>query len=105
MINGCKKDQNEGMESPVGDASHEGHDHGPGEHTHEHAETAMTTETGKEIAGTEQTTCPVMEGNPIKKEHFVEYEGKKVYFCCPGCDKKFLAAPEKYLAKLPQFRE
>ncbi|MHC4998639.1 MAG: YHS domain-containing protein, partial [Planctomycetota bacterium] len=32
-----------------------------------------------------------------------EYKGKKVYFCCPGCDEKFTADPEKYLGKLPQF--
>jgi YHS domain-containing protein len=53
-------------------------------------------------AVSEQTLCPVM-GNPINKEIFIEYKGKKVYFCCPGCDEKFTAAPEKYLEKLPQF--
>ncbi|MHC4257031.1 MAG: YHS domain-containing protein [Planctomycetota bacterium] len=42
-------------------------------------------------------------GNPINKEVFIEYKGKKVYFCCPGCDEKFTADPEKYLGKLPQF--
>ena len=52
----------------------------------------------------EQTLCPVM-GNPIDKKYFVEYQGKKVYFCCPGCDKMFLAEPEKYLDKLPQFKD
>lgn len=52
----------------------------------------------------EQTLCPVM-GTPINKDIFVEYQGKKVYFCCPGCDKEFLADPEKYLPKLPQFKE
>ena len=67
------------------------------------ANTAMTTEAGKEIAATEQTTCPVMEGNKINEKYFVEYMGKKVYFCCAGCDEKFLADPEKYIAKLPQF--
>jgi len=102
MLNGCKKEE---PLSEATDTSHEGHDHGPGEHTHAHVDTAMTTETAKEIAGAEQTTCPVMEGNPINKQYFVEYKGKKVYFCCPGCDKKFTANPEQYLAKLPQFEE
>ncbi len=51
----------------------------------------------------EQTLCPVM-GGVINKEHFIEYEGKKVYFCCPGCEKEFLKEPEKYLDKLPQFK-
>ena len=51
----------------------------------------------------EQTTCPIMEGNKINKNVFVEYKGKKVYFCCADCKAKFLAEPEKYVAKLPQF--
>ena len=60
----------------------------------------------KEIASAtiEQTTCPVM-GGAINKGVFTEYKGKKVYFCCPGCKPKFEANPEKYLAKLPQFRK
>ena len=36
---------------------------------------------------------------------FTEYQGKKVYFCCRGCDQKFRADPGKYLSKLPQFQE
>jgi len=56
-------------------------------------------------AAIEQTTCPVMDGNPIDKALFVEYKGKKVYFCCKGCEEKFLADPEKYVAKLPQFKK
>jgi len=50
----------------------------------------------------EQTTCPVM-GGAIDKTIFVEYKGKKVYFCCKGCVDTFNANPEKYVAKLPQF--
>jgi YHS domain-containing protein len=53
----------------------------------------------------EQTTCPVMDGNKIDKNVFVEYKGKKVYFCCPDCKAKFEADPEKYIAKLPQFQQ
>jgi Cu(I)/Ag(I) efflux system membrane fusion protein len=55
-------------------------------------------------AGTVQTTCPIM-GGPINKDVFTVYEGKKVYFCCPGCKPEFEKNPEKYLAKLPQFKE
>ena len=50
----------------------------------------------------EQTTCPIM-GSPIKKTVFTVYQGKKVYFCCPGCDKAFNKNPEKYTKNLPQF--
>jgi YHS domain-containing protein len=56
------------------------------------------------IAAVEQTACPVM-GAAIDKQFFTEYEGKKVYFCCPGCKAKFQAEPQKYLAKLPQFNQ
>jgi len=52
----------------------------------------------------EQTICPVMEG-AINKDIYTEYKGKKVYFCCPGCKSKFEEEPEKYLAKLPQFKD
>ena len=45
-----------------------------------------------------------MEGNPINPNIFVEYKGKKVYFCCKACPEKFLADPNKYIAKLPQFQ-
>jgi YHS domain-containing protein len=71
-------------------------------------QTAKTAEDTKKAATTaaasvEQTTCPVMDGNKISKNVFVEYKGKKVYFCCEDCKGKFLAEPEKYIAKLPQF--
>ncbi len=50
----------------------------------------------------EQKICPIMAG-PINKDIYTEYKGKKVYFCCAGCETKFKENPEKYLAKLPQF--
>ena len=52
----------------------------------------------------EQKTCPVM-GLAINKDLFTVYKGKKVYFCCPGCKPEFEKNPQKYLAKLPQFKE
>jgi Cu(I)/Ag(I) efflux system membrane fusion protein len=52
----------------------------------------------------EQKLCPVM-GFKINKDLFTVYKGKKVYFCCPGCKPEFEKNPQKYLAKLPQFRE
>jgi len=45
----------------------------------------------------------VMKG-AINKNLFTEYKGKKVYFCCAGCKGKFEKEPEKYIAKLPQFK-
>jgi YHS domain-containing protein len=66
------------------------------------AEEAKKTATAA-AASVEQTMCPVMDGNKIDKNVFVEYKGKKVYFCCAQCKAAFEKEPEKYLAKLPQF--
>ena len=69
------------------------------------SEPAPAAETEKAVsAAIQQTTCPVM-GNAINKDLFTEYKGKKVYFCCLGCEEKFEAEPEKYIAKLPQFKQ
>jgi len=35
-----------------------------------------------------QTVCPVLGGN-VNKEVYVDYKGKRIYFCCPGCDAEF----------------
>jgi len=66
------------------------------------AEEAKKTTTAA-AASIEQTMCPIMDGNKIDKNVFVEYQGKKVYFCCTQCKAAFEKEPEKYLAKLPQF--
>ncbi len=47
-----------------------------------------------------QTQCPVMGGD-VDPKVFTEYEGRRIGFCCKGCDKKFAAAPAKYMGKLP----
>jgi len=48
-----------------------------------------------------QEVCPVM-GNPIKESVFVDYNGQRIYFCCPGCDTKFQAEPDKYLSLMAE---
>ena len=64
MVNGCKKE--EPAPAPTGTISD--HEHGEEGHTHEHTETAQTADSAKEVASAaEQTTCPIMEGNPIDK--------------------------------------
>jgi len=91
MLNGCKKEEPTATETKM---EHEGHE-----------KMAMAEKTVEAVAAAlEQTTCPVM-GSPINKTIFVEYEGKKVYFCCPPCKDKFSEEPEKYIAKLPQFKQ
>lgn len=85
------------------------------EEMHKHAEgmKETATKTAEEVKKTtkeaaveiEQTMCPIMDGNKIDKNVFVEYKGKKVYFCCAQCKANFEADPEKYLSKLPQFQK
>jgi len=89
---------------------HAGHD-GQGDHhpagqadsprDPEHAPSKDHPQAAKSSDGAElkQKTCPVM-GRPIDKDVFIEYEGRKVYFCCKGCDKKFKESPNKYLPAL-----
>lgn len=50
-----------------------------------------------------QTKCPV-SGKPIVAAQVVKHDDKNVYFCCPGCPGAFKADPDKFLAKLPQFK-
>ena len=48
-----------------------------------------------------QTLCPVM-GGKIDKKVFVDYQGQRIYFCCPACDAEFKKDPEKYMKKLKE---
>ncbi len=46
-----------------------------------------------------KATCPVM-GDVFtisEKTKHQEYNGKHYYFCCPVCEEKFKADPEKYI--------
>ena len=93
MLNGCKKSEPAPTETSA-DTMQE---------MQEHA--AMMSESAKEVVSAiEQTDCPVM-GGAINKAIFTEYKGKKVYFCCSPCEEKFKEEPEKYIAKLPQFKQ
>ena len=46
-----------------------------------------------------QTLCPVLGGN-VNKQVYADYNGKRIYFCCSGCDAEFKKDPEKYMKKL-----
>jgi YHS domain-containing protein len=48
-----------------------------------------------------QTTCPVLAGN-IDKNVYADHQGKRIYFCCLGCDAEFMKNPEKYMKKLQE---
>lgn len=52
------------------------------------------------IKGT-QKICPIGK-KVIDPDSFIEFQKQKVYFCCPGCDKKFLKDPELYFDQMKQ---
>ena len=70
----------------------------------EPAKPTEPNQTQQVTAAVEQTICPVL-GGAIDKNVYTEYKGKKVYFCCPMCKPEFEKNPEKYVGKLPQFKE
>jgi YHS domain-containing protein len=46
-----------------------------------------------------QTKCPVL-GNPVSKKVYTDYNGKRIYFCCPPCISNFKKNPEKYMKQI-----
>ena len=51
-----------------------------------------------------QKTCPVM-GEKIDPKVHEDVDGRRVYFCCKMCVKKFTADPAKYLRKMKESGE
>src|SRR4051794_34929558 len=42
--------------------------------------------------------CPVMRDQPTNASRFVDYQGRRIYFCCEKCIAKFRNDPAKFLA-------
>jgi YHS domain-containing protein len=59
----------------------------------------LTDKDGKEVAAKdlENDACPISGKDVAEK---IEYNGKKIGFCCLNCPKAFLKDPEKHMAKL-----
>lgn len=55
-----------------------------------------------EAARIEQKTCPVMDGNKINPELYVDHNGRRIYFCCKMCVGTFKKDPEKYIRKVDE---
>jgi YHS domain-containing protein len=49
--------------------------------------------------GTPQTLCPIL-GGKIDKKVYVDYKGKRVYFCCASCKDDFNKDPDKYIKQM-----
>lgn len=51
--------------------------------------------------GLGQAVCPVM-GGKTNPNLYADYQGQRVYFCCPGCVDAFKKDPERYLKKMKE---
>ena len=49
-----------------------------------------------------QTKCPVMGGDIDPQSFTTLTGGRKICFCCPGCEKKLFDDPAKYAPKLEE---
>ena len=69
----------------------------PGSMKHDHSSDSTKTEEASLIWN---KYCPVF-GNEVDPEtDTVNYDGKKIGFCCPSCINKFKKDPERYLKNL-----
>jgi YHS domain-containing protein len=48
-----------------------------------------------------QTVCPV-SAKKIDRKIYVDYKGRRIYFCCKACPAVFKKDPEKYLRKMKE---
>ena len=78
-------------ESFVGGAA-KAHDHG--HHAHDHA---MHGHAAAPAEGMAKDPVCGMDVDPATAKHKADYEGETYYFCCPHCQAKFVADPERYL--------
>lgn len=65
------------------------------------AEAVKSMESKGIILDAAQVNCPVM-GEKIDRNVYVDYGGRRIYFCCKGCIDKFNQDPQKYSKKLDQ---
>ena len=99
LVNGCKK-----SEPGTNSNAEMSNNNMANMENHEGMAMTMSSDAEAKPAPNGQALCPIT-GQPIDQSVFVEYLGKKVYFCCEDCKAKFQAEPEKYIAQLPQFSE
>lgn len=66
---------------------------------HDHSSDSTKTEEASLIWN---KYCPVLGNEVDPATETVDYNGKKIGFCCPGCIKKFNKDPERYIKNLSE---
>jgi P-type Cu+ transporter len=67
--------------------------------SHHHNETGSCCGGGRKAEGAIDPVCG-MTVDPTKTQHTHSHAGTTYYFCCGGCRAKFIADPQRYLAKI-----
>jgi YHS domain-containing protein len=65
-----------------------------GSHKHPDKQKKKSSEI-KVIVEGNQKVCPIRK-EKIDKDVYIDYQGQRIYFCCAGCDTKFLKGAEIY---------
>ena len=65
-----------------------------------HSDMKMESSTETATVQIWNKVCPVKGEEVDADSPTVEYNGKVIGFCCPGCDSKFQKDPEKYMKNL-----
>jgi YHS domain-containing protein len=65
---------------------------------HNHSTHKAKSKNTVQVKGT-QKVCPIRK-EKIDPTSFVEFQGQRIYFCCQGCDKKFLNNSEVYFSEM-----
>ncbi|NOY88412.1 MAG: YHS domain-containing protein [FCB group bacterium] len=47
-----------------------------------------------------QKNCPVSGKELTEKTVYIDYEGRRIYFCCPDCQDTFNKDPKEYLSQM-----
>ena len=85
---GCSADDNHSDDHQETSKTASGH----GEHDHGDHEHGKAGDADLAAAGIINETCPIMEGDEeVDPEVTVDYQGKKVAFCCKKCVPKWNA--------------
>ncbi len=58
-----------------------------------------TTPPPRRSPGQPQTKCPIM-GGEINRDVYIDHNGYRVYFCCPGCDTAFKKDADAIIKKM-----
>jgi len=54
------------------------------------------------ILDASQVNCPVGGEKLVDRSTYVDYGGRRIYFCCKPCVDKFNQDPQKYVKKMDQ---